>query len=603
MGVGVSALLLQAKTLKQEGDVIAKNISGHKVDGYIRQEIRHVGVYKGSELAGVKASKIYAYIDKALEKKVFTQNSKHIYYDTLSHEFSKLEEYLGIKGQKNSVAQLLSNVSSALQQLNTDPDGNKYNVAHSLSHALSVMKKWSDDHHTSLMGVDKRLEEVRDEINDRTARIAELNVEIAGVLRSGKGVEDLKTARRMEINELAKLIDIRVSEEKGEQVYIITDRGGINLVQEQESYKVSYTPINGSGPGTTFNPFYVNGIDVSANDPVSVRGGELAALIDSAHNDDIQVSLDKIAKRLVDELNSISNQGTPRIPPVGTLIGSPGHTAITSVTPDVPGQFIAGTAVTCTGYLRIGTLDPNTDTYNAADIDLSTATSVNDIMNAINGSGASVTASLTTDGRLSLTPTPANHAVVWGDVDGQNPAAIQLDSPPALANNPMNFGHFFGLRNLVHYGNLGLNKAYRPSGLGIVNELYVNPTMLSTPDYIPIGKLDSKVPPVTTSPVKQADFSLATAMKDTMESITTDMRDYQVRKYKEKARLKRDAEVAEAVLKDFAARIQEDSGVDVKDEMHKLFENKRSRTVNLSAWKLNMDLEKELMRTFAAVAA
>ena len=603
MVAGVDALLLHSKTLKREGDVIAKNIAGHKVDGYVRQKIHHTGLYKGNELAGVKASKVYAYIDKALESKVFSQNSRHVYYGELSRQFNKMEEFLGIKGQKNSVAQLMSEVSNSLQKISDDPHGSKYNVAFSLKHALSTMKKWSDEHHNNMMTVDARLQEVRDEINDHTARIAELNVDIAGALRSGKGVEDLKTARRAEINNLAKLIDIRVSHQRNEQVYIITDAGGINLVQEHESYPVDYTPINGSGPGTTFNPFYVNGQDVSANNFISVRGGELAALIDTAHNDDIQVNLDKIAKRIVDELNSLSNQGTPMKPPKGTLTGASGHPAITTATPDVPGQFTLGNAITCSGFLRIGVLDHDTDTYNAADIDISGATSVNDIINSINGSGALVTAALTTDGRLSLTPTPATGAVVWGTVDGQNPPMIELDSPPALTNTPMNFGHFFGMRNIVHFGANGQNKPYKPSGLGIVNELYVDPALLTNPaTYVSNGKLNSTVPPVTTSPVKEFDISISIDMKSVMESITTDMREYQVRKYKEKARLKRDAEVAEAVLKDFTSRIQEDSGVDIKDEMHKLFENKRSRTVNLSAWKINMDLEKEMMRVVSSIS-
>jgi flagellar hook-associated protein 1 FlgK len=205
------------------------------------------------------------------------------------------------------------------------------------------------------------------------------------------------------------------------QVYT---NSGQALVDASGAHTISYKTASDvtsstSYPSGGFSGITVNGVDITSQ----ITSGKIGALVTLRDKTlpAAQSQLDELAQQLSSSLNAVSNQGTS-VPPPTSLTGT------TSVT--------SSTAFSGTGKVRIAETDSSGKLVSYADLDLSSYTTVGQVVSAINGiSGLS--ASINSSGQLVISATGSGDGVSINEMTS------------SVGSSGEGFSHYFGLNDLV----------------------------------------------------------------------------------------------------------------------------------------------------------
>src|SRR4029077_14610981 len=207
------------------------------------------------------------------------------------------------------------------------------------------------------------------------------------------------------------------------QVYTAS---GQSLV-DSSAHLLSYTPVASVTASTTysagsssgFSGITVNGVDITSQ----ITSGKIGGLVTLRDQTlpAAESQLDQLASQLAASLNAVSNEGTS-VPPPTSLTGT---TAVTSSTP-----------LSATGTVRLAVTDQSGDLVSYSDLDLSSYSTVGDLVTAINGiSGMS--ASVDANGHLSITATGSGNGVAINEMTS------------SVGSSSEGFSEYFGLNDLV----------------------------------------------------------------------------------------------------------------------------------------------------------
>jgi flagellar hook-associated protein 1 FlgK len=259
-----------------------------------------------------------------------------------------------------------------------------------------------------------------DSVNQSLKTLASLNDQIATVTAQGGDAATLEDQRDAELATLSGLIGVSSYVTSDNQLRIYTT-GGDQLLGTTAA-TLSYAASSQLGAGATY-PGSIAGITLNGKDvTTSLGSGELGALItlrDTTLPAE-QDKLDALASTLIAQVNAVTNAGAP----------VPAPTTLTSAD-----TVSASDAFSATGSLRVAVVDSSGTVVSTQDLDLSAYATVADLMTALNGiSGLS--ASIDSDGKLSLTATDSANGVALGDIDA------------AVGTAGSGFSAYFGFNDL-----------------------------------------------------------------------------------------------------------------------------------------------------------
>lgn len=303
-GIGISGL-----NAAQTGfDIIGNNIANAATEGYHRQRLNLTPSYTsqvGSLIlgGGVDIAGITRMIDDFLQQEIFRQQST---LEQLSQEADTLrtvESSFGELSDGSALSTALDDFFNALQDLSAHPAETIWqNQAVSSAQTLAAKFRTLGQFLTTLeTQISLQAENVIDQVNVLTSKIAELNGEIERQEITGGQAYNLRDQRDQCVSELSKLVSVQT--ESREYGVADVSIGGIPVVIGTSAFELD----------VGINEDLRLGISVAgdSNYQMDIRGGRLGALL-SLKNDliaGIHQDLDKLAGAIIQQMNQCHAQG------------------------------------------------------------------------------------------------------------------------------------------------------------------------------------------------------------------------------------------------------------------------------------------------------
>ncbi|MBR0954649.1 flagellar hook-associated protein FlgK [Bradyrhizobium canariense] len=414
--------------------VTSSNISNADTTGYTEKTANQSSSVTNGVGTGVTVTGISSTVDKLLLKSLVGATSELGSADTTNTYLTSLEKLYGSTSSTDgsstgtSLANSIATLESALSSLASTPSSASLqsNVVSALDDVASQLRETSSGIQKLRGDADQDISSSIDDVNTDLEQIADLNAAIKQTAAAGQSTADLEDQRNTALQDAASKMNISYFTTSNGDLQIYTTSG--QALVDSSAHTISYTAAANVTASTTysagssssgFSAITVNGVDITSQ----ISGGDIGALVTLRDKTlpAAQSQLDQLAQQLASAMNSVSN-GASSVPAPTSLTGT---TAVTS-----------STALSATGSVRIASTDQSGNLVTYGDLDLSSYSTVGDLVTAINGiSGLS--ASVDSDGHLSITATGSGNGVAINEMTS------------SVGSSGEGFSEYFGLNDLV----------------------------------------------------------------------------------------------------------------------------------------------------------
>lgn len=414
--------------------VTSSNISNADTTGYTRKAANQSSSITNGVGTGVTVTGITSTVDKLLLKSLISATSDLGAADTTTTYLTSLEKLYGSTSSTDdsstgtSLANSIASLESALSSLASTPSSASLqsNVVSALDDVASQLRETSSGIQKLRSDADKEIASSIGDVNTDLQQIADLNAQIKQTAAAGQSTADLEDQRNTALQDLASKMNISYFTASNGDLQIYTTSG--QTLVDSSAHTISYTAAANVTASTTytagssssgFSAITVNGVDITSQ----ITGGDIGSLITLRDKTlpAAQLQLDQLAQQLASAMNSVSNSASS-VPAATNLTGT---TAVTS-----------STALSATGTVRLAVTDQSGNLVSYGDLDLSSYSTVGDLVTAINGiSGLS--ASVDSDGHLSVAATGSGNGVAINEMTSAVGSASEA------------FSEYFGLDDLV----------------------------------------------------------------------------------------------------------------------------------------------------------
>lgn len=407
--------LLASQTALQ---VVGQNLANLSTEGYHRQKItlapeRYQEIGSGLFVGrGVTIQSITRVIDEALEARlrgsISDQSASEVRQQLLSrieaieNEFSGADLSTALGEFFNAFSQLANNPQDvSLRTLLIEQATNLTGFISDLDNGLSNVQ----------LQTISQIDQTVATVNDLMSRIASLNAQIAVQSSGAGGAPGLRDQRDQLLSELSQFLDISIIEQPSGSADVYVGSLPIILNSRSRGIELLKETIDGQT---------VTKVVISADKSLlDISSGELGALIRFKENDmqDTIGAIDTLAAQLIFQVNRLHSQGQG----LDLLDGVTGAQAVADATVALNdsatdltifpthGSFQIHVVQKSTGQVITTTINIDLDGINpAGDTTLTTLAADLD-------AAANISATVTPDGRLQITPGSGDFAISFSD--------------------------------------------------------------------------------------------------------------------------------------------------------------------------------------------
>ncbi len=434
--------------------VTSNNITNVNTEGFSRKQISlNTRVLSGTG-AGVDIGRIDRVVDEFLIGQIRDQKGIIGNLDVREEFLSELEALFSSPDNDRSITNGLDGVRDAIEALSVTPesDANRFNTVNELRKLALQINEMSTAAQDLRLKADQEISRTATDITTSLNLISDLNTRVVRAQGLNQPSGEEQDARDLELSKLSELMDIRIVENSGGLMTILTNTGR-NLISGAVVETVSHISsvqmspsLSYLSPGDANYPGGIGGIFAGTPDTTNgtnditgeVTSGKLKGLIDLRDDvlGNLQSELDRLVHTLAIELNKVHNQGTA-FPPPATLTGT---------------QSVAsGDTLSGTGTFTIDIIDTTTgDVIETDTINVASSSTVGALVTAIDTAvtEAGFTASINSAGKLVLATTTANRGVAINE----GTSAITVVGAETRA-----FSHYFGTNDLIVADTLNSN--------------------------------------------------------------------------------------------------------------------------------------------------
>jgi flagellar hook-associated protein 1 FlgK len=313
--------------------VVAGNVANQQTPGYVVRTAVQVALQDGDS-AGVRVESINRLLDQFVQQQLRTETSGGAFADLRAGLYQQLQQVYGQPGSDTRLDAVFNKFTTAVQTLATSPSsssaqGATINAAQALAQQLNSTT-------SSIQALRSRADQgiagdVK-QVNVALNQIATINEQLAGGSANDGAGAALQDQRDQAIDQLAKLMDIRVVPGSGNQVSIFTG-SGTSLVTGNQAVQLAFTPSGSIGATQQWNPnpskstlgtITMQFPDGTSTDMVAnkmIRSGEIAAYLDMRDNVLVQAQsqIDELAAQMSRTLSDTTTPGVAAA--VGTQTG------------------------------------------------------------------------------------------------------------------------------------------------------------------------------------------------------------------------------------------------------------------------------------------
>src|SRR5215475_11178002 len=318
--------------------IISSNVANAQTPGYVTQSPNQIEVANGDFGATVLTTGVSRHLDMFVQNQLRTETSGGAYADQIANILGQLQSVYGTPGGDGTLETALGNFTTALQSLSTNP-GNQS----AQSVALSAAQTLTAQLNTATRGVQSLRTSVDQDIgnsvtaaNAAMSQIAQLNSELQGLSPTDPQAANLMNQRDDAINQLSKLMDIRVATDSSNQANIFTN-SGMQLVGGSLSSTLIYNSQGALNANSLYNAnparsgvgslsiSFPNGASIDAVANNVFTSGQIAADIKLRDQTLVQAQtqLDQLAATLSSSLSDVTTAGTAITgPPAGFSVNT-----------------------------------------------------------------------------------------------------------------------------------------------------------------------------------------------------------------------------------------------------------------------------------------
>ncbi|MGN6210004.1 flagellar hook-associated protein FlgK [Asticcacaulis sp.] len=445
MNIGVSGLM----TAQDQLHVVSDNIANLNTPGYIRKVSHQTSVVTAGVGMGVQSGQVTLAADKFLQAATLKASSISAQSDTSYELLDQMQAQFGDITDTNNLFGQASSVLSSMAQLGEDPtsSASRQEAISYVSGFLSEAGRISTKIQTIRGDADTRIASAVTSVNDLLVSIRDLNGSISGAAVSGTDTTGAQTTQMSYIDQLSKLVDVRVTQEANGGVTVRTQSGTV-LVSGASAATLAYTPATSVDASTSFGPITLTGVNNETRDFAdSLASGEIKGLLDIRDKTSVAINdqLNEYVTQFSNQLNAAHNASSA-VPAPTSLTGK--NTSLTEE------EAITGFQ----GETNIVTLDSSGNITHKMTLTFDTDGSGNGsyLMDGVAGtfSASSFVSDINAGlgGAATLDFTNGKMSLTSGGTDG----VAVVDSPANTATStvPSNklgqgFSQFFGLNDLV----------------------------------------------------------------------------------------------------------------------------------------------------------
>src|SRR5579883_1205984 len=243
--MGLSSALATAlaglRTNQAALSIISSNVANAQTPGYVEQSPNQVELGSGGDGSTVQMTGVNRTLDRFIQNQLRTEISGSGYTNQIANILGQLQSVYGTPGGNGTLETALSNFTTALQSLSTNP-GNQssQNVALSAAQSLAAqLNSTTQGIQTLRTNVDQDLGTLASQANTDLTQIDNINTKLQGLSPTDPQAATLMDQRDSAINDISKMTDVRVVTDSSNQVSLFTT-SGIQLVGGGIASSINY---------------------------------------------------------------------------------------------------------------------------------------------------------------------------------------------------------------------------------------------------------------------------------------------------------------------------------------------------------------------------
>jgi flagellar hook-associated protein 1 FlgK len=404
--------------------VASNNIANADTDGYTVKTATKVATVAGGTGTGTAISAITSSVDRYVFAHLLAADGAAAAATTTADYTDQLQSLFGSTSggaddAGTSIANTLADLETAVTALASTPESAtaKAGLIDAADDLATQLRQTSASIQSLRADADGAIADAVDSVNDAMKTIDSLNTAIVAAKAQGQSTADLQDQLNTALRGVASYLDIQTTTTSTGAVHVYTS-GGTALVTASV-HELEYEPASAVGADTAFDTITVGGKSIEG----AITSGKLDALL-TLRDETLPAAedaLDSLAATLITTLNAVTADGSA-VPAPTTLTGTK--------------AVAAGDAFSATGSVRIALVDTDGAVAGSTDLDLSAYSTVDELLAGLNGIDG-VSASLNTDGTLSLTATDGASGIAVGAGDS------------AVGASGASFSGYFGFNALL----------------------------------------------------------------------------------------------------------------------------------------------------------
>ena len=288
-------------------DVTSRNIANVGTPGYTRKVAQQTNLLAGGEGIGVRREAAQRQIDDFLQQQLRTASAGTAGLNIKSGMLSRIDAMFGAPNSNASIAGAISSLATMLQELvnNPESDSARASLLNEAGNLAAKMNRMSDTIQDMRLEAERNIAAGVEQANALLQTIAQVNNQISQRQAGSMSVGDLQDKRDMAIDELSRLMDVKVVNRDDGTVTIFTsggqlllDRTPVELTFDERTQIDATSTYENGGMGTIRLVSGSNNIDLIAAG--AIRSGALAGYVEMRDNvlPQAQAQLDELAAQL-----------------------------------------------------------------------------------------------------------------------------------------------------------------------------------------------------------------------------------------------------------------------------------------------------------------
>lgn len=416
--------------------VVSDNVSNVNTPGYVRKVADQVSLSSQGMGSGVEVTRIRLATDRFLQAASLSAGAEASRNSVRYELYDRIQSLFGDPGGTSGFFGQVDGVFAAFASSAEDPTSSprRQDALFKTQALFDEASRIANQIQAVREDADSRIKSAVDNANNLIGQIEALNVEIARAKVVSRDASGAETAQAALVDQLAQLMDIRVSTRTIGGVSIRTGNGA--LLAGEGAAKLDYSPAGTVTSETAFSEVWITepgGSKMSLLD--SINSGEIKGLVElrDVEAPAAATRLAELVTHVADELNRAHNANTA-MPAPNRLDGRNVGQSLESALAGFTGQ----TTIAVTN--NAGVIQQRVDiVFSGATMTVNgVAADPTTFLATLNTQlGGAATASFV-DGKLSIAATNSANGIAIAD---------DATSPSNKAGR--GFSHYFGLNDLI----------------------------------------------------------------------------------------------------------------------------------------------------------